>query len=301
MTPQAAKLADAGVSEQNQAGLCRELERVYAALTRGAAPETSAPPAYALEHLTQTFGLTDFERDVLLLCAGCELEGRFGETCAALNNDERVPWPTLSMAFSVLPKAHWAAAGPEAPLRYWNLIEISKGAGLVRAPLKISERILHYLTGIPCLEDRLTPLVRRIHPGAASNPGVYRDCAAQLVTYWQNDNSLPALLAAKRSSAQRLVAEEVSRIAGNPCYAMRASDIPTGTEERALVARLWRREALLNGALLFIGTRRHAPRKRAGLSAFARTLRGRRRHRRGSPRRLRVGSGWRAALCRYLL
>jgi hypothetical protein len=73
------------LQESNQAGLCRELDRVYASLTGKTAPidpGVDAPRALRLEHLCETFRLTPFERDLLLLCAGCELESRFGEACA---------------------------------------------------------------------------------------------------------------------------------------------------------------------------------------------------------------------------
>jgi hypothetical protein len=248
MTP-----AIAACSERNQAPLCRELERVYAALTGAPAPDTAGAPAPALDRLAEIFSLSPFERDLLLLCAGCELEGRFGEACAALHNDIRQPWPTLSLALSLLANPHWSAAAPEAPLRAWKLIEISPGAGLARSPLRISERILHYLTGVDAIDERLETLVRRIAPAAAVNPSAYRACASQLCEYWRSARSpLPVLLAATHAAAQRVVAEEAARISRAPCFAIRSSDIPSAAEERSFIARLWSREALLTGAILFI-------------------------------------------------
>ena len=73
--------------EANQRYLIAHLDRLRATLQRHAGeqvkaePDTPEPPA--LRHLIETFGLSDFERDVLLLCAGCELEGDFAGLCAA--------------------------------------------------------------------------------------------------------------------------------------------------------------------------------------------------------------------------
>ena len=97
--------------------------RLPGPLTQGAAPKASArrrphPGASQADVGTQAHR---FRARVLLLCAGCELEGRFGEgACAALNNDRRVPASTIpDVAFSVLPKAHWAARGPRSSLAAW--------------------------------------------------------------------------------------------------------------------------------------------------------------------------------------
>src|SRR5690349_17358349 len=45
-----------------------------------AAALVPAPPA--LERLTEIFGLSAFERDILLLCAGVELDAAFAPLCA---------------------------------------------------------------------------------------------------------------------------------------------------------------------------------------------------------------------------
>src|SRR5262245_49493986 len=56
------------------------------------AHEMSHPPA--LETLCQTFGLTEFERAMVLLCAGAELDGSFGAACARAQGDDQRSFPT---------------------------------------------------------------------------------------------------------------------------------------------------------------------------------------------------------------
>ena len=118
-----------------------------------------APPA--LDHLCAAFNLSPFERDVLLLCAGMELDGAFAASCAAAQGDPHRPYPTFSLALAALPDAHWNALTPPAPLRRWRLLEIANiGESLLHGQLRIDERVLHYLAGISYLDQRLEGLVK---------------------------------------------------------------------------------------------------------------------------------------------
>ena len=127
------------------------------------APEAIAagmadPPA--LVQLCAAFGLSPFERDLLTLCAGVELDAAVAPLCAQAQGDPQRPYPTFSLALAALPGAHWSAVTPGAPLRHWQLIEVQAGslpAGspLTRSPLRVDERVLHFLAGTPSLDERL--------------------------------------------------------------------------------------------------------------------------------------------------
>src|SRR5437867_1469091 len=65
------------------------------------ARDMPAPPA--LELLCSMFDLSAFEREVLLLCAGMELSGSFGQLCAAAQGDPQQAHPTFSLALAALP------------------------------------------------------------------------------------------------------------------------------------------------------------------------------------------------------
>src|SRR2546426_5510347 len=84
----------------------------------------------ALEVLCATFRLTTFERALLLLCAGMELESGFAELCAKASGDPSRPWPTFGLALDALPEPHWRALAPNAPLRHWRLLEILAQQGV---------------------------------------------------------------------------------------------------------------------------------------------------------------------------
>src|SRR5437867_6537449 len=91
----------------------------------------------ALEALCTTFGLSPFERDVLLLCAGIELDTSFAALCAVAQDDAQRSYPTFSLALAALPNAHWSALAPSGTLRRWRLLEIGNGSPLTASPLRI--------------------------------------------------------------------------------------------------------------------------------------------------------------------
>jgi hypothetical protein len=64
-----------------------------------AAAAMSVPPA--IETLCAVFGLSPFERDLLLLCAGMELDSTFPSVCAAAQGDSSRAYPTFSLALAL--------------------------------------------------------------------------------------------------------------------------------------------------------------------------------------------------------
>ena len=111
-------------------------------------PRDAMPAPSALDTLCAMFGLSEFERRILLLCAGMELEGDFANRCAAAPGSGGNPWPSFGLALAAFPDAHWDALANSAPLRRWRLIEIIGSGPLVASRLRIDERILFFLTGI---------------------------------------------------------------------------------------------------------------------------------------------------------
>ena len=83
-------------------------------------------PPPALHLLSQRFGLSPFEQDVLLLCAAMELDTRIAGLCAQAQDDPSRPYPTFALALALFDEPAWDALSPERPLRYWRLIEINQ-------------------------------------------------------------------------------------------------------------------------------------------------------------------------------
>ncbi len=244
----------------------RRLERQVARLS-GAVGEERAEPAVesfeidghppALEALGATFGLSAFERDVLLLAAGPDLDPRFGGLCAAAHGDPGRPWPTFALALSALEEPFWGALAPQAALRHWRLIELGAGEGLLYASLRADERVLHHLRGLEVLDERLAPLVERVPVPAALVPSQAR-LAERLATAWaraaeEQAERLPAAeLAGLEIEGKREIAAAAARAIGLSLVELPAAVLPTTAGEADGFVRLLGREAALLRAALFL-------------------------------------------------
>lgn len=137
------------------------------------------PAPSALDSLCDAFGLSMFERDVLLLCAGVELDAGFAALRAGAQGNSQRIHPTFSLALAALTGAHWSALSPAAPLRRWRMIEVTPGDTLTSSPLRIDERVLHCLTGVSYLDSRLQGLVEPV-PAHGEMPATHRELAGRI-------------------------------------------------------------------------------------------------------------------------
>ena len=60
-------------------------------------------PLPALELLVRSFGLSAFERAILVLCAGIELDSSLATLCAAAQASSARTYPTFSLGLAALP------------------------------------------------------------------------------------------------------------------------------------------------------------------------------------------------------
>jgi hypothetical protein len=209
----------------------------------------------ALDSLCAAFRLSSFERAVLLLCAGIELDSTFAAQCTAAQGNARRVYPTFSLALAALPGAHWSALSPSAPLRRWRLIELTSNEGLVSAPLRIDERVLHFLTGVNCLDDRLQGLIEPIsEPGElAPSQMAVAERIPELLRRAPADVELPIIqLCGLGHGGDRTLAAIACRELGLRLHSLRDADIPSSAAERELLARLWEREAMLSNSALLV-------------------------------------------------
>jgi hypothetical protein len=216
-----------------------------------AAAELQLPPS--LELLAGTFGLSAFERDVLLLCAGVELDAGFASLCAAAHGDPARPYPTFGLALAALPDAHWSALTPQATLRYWRLVEVAAGGGLTSSPIHVDESILHYLNGLPHGDDRLAGLVTPVPAFDLLAPS-HRTLAERVARVWpgSSDSNPPVLLlCGPDQTARQSIAGKVAAAIGLRLFELPAELIPVGPSDLDGLVRLWERHAVLGaGALL---------------------------------------------------
>jgi len=220
-----------------------------------AAAAMPAPPA--LEVIRERFGLSAFERDVLLLCAGVELDSDFAARCAAAQGGGGRRQPTFSLALAALAEPHWSALTPSSPLRHWRLIEVGSGDGLTTSALRIDERVLHFLTGVETGDERLAGLVQPvIGAGDADLAPSQRELGRRIAAAWSEAagrGAVPAVqLCGGEAAGQRAVALAVCAHLGLDLHALGAAAVPTSAAELEGLIRIWERESALSGSVLLL-------------------------------------------------
>ncbi|MFD6168659.1 ATP-binding protein [Streptomyces coeruleorubidus] len=222
----------------------------------GPAPVAAAGPGTAaLDALVACFGLTPFERDLVVLTAAQELDPTTAARCAAASADPERAHPTFSLALAALADPHWSALTPVSPLRRWRIVELDDDTRLTTSRLRLDERILHFLLGSPYLDTRLHGQARRT-PVPDRLPPSYDLAASRVAAGWA-DGARPdapllvELVGGDLRSRADIAAAGAAR-AGLGLYTMSAEDVPTDPAERDRFARLWQREAILLPAALLV-------------------------------------------------
>lgn len=217
------------------------------------AARSALPAPATIDTLAQLFGLSAFERDVLLLAAGVEMDARLAALCADATAQPQRPWATFGLALAALPAPHWSALAPVEALRRWRLVDLDERDGLTRSRLSVDERVLHFIGGLNYLDHRLRPLIAPV-PRAGLMADAHRTTATRIAEALRNESArLPTIvLTGDDTDGQRDLAAWVAETLGVGLFALRAADIPTAVHERASLAALWQREAALLGAALLI-------------------------------------------------
>ena len=247
-------------TDRNQAFLALELRRIAARIDpeapadpdldeRIAAARAMSPPP-AIDTLAEVFSLSGFERALLMLALGFELDSALAEAVARSAPQRCV---TFALALAQLEDAHWSALAPRRPLRRWRLIDLEPGVEPVNARLRIDERVGHYLVGVGYLDPRLEDRVEFVNP-----PGrIARDgemLAARIAEAWREDRARARLVALSGEDGDG--AEDVAaRAAGLAELRLCAVDsdlLPADPRELADFARLWERELALLRAALYV-------------------------------------------------
>ncbi|MDT5122145.1 MAG: hypothetical protein QOC96_1627 [Acidobacteriota bacterium] len=228
-------------------------EQKYQRAWEERAAELPAPSA--LDHICTTFDLSAFERDLLLMCAGMELDAGFASLCATAQGDPQHAYPTFSLALAVLPEPDWDAISPRSTLRRWHLIEVGPGPALTHSPLRIDERILHYLTGINYLDERLVGIVEPVSESSELAPS-HRALAERMAATWMEASDTEVVpiiqLCGDEIAGKRAIAAEAYNLFGLNLSVLAAHAIPTNPNELDTLIRLWERDAILSRSALFL-------------------------------------------------
>jgi len=234
------------------------LDQQLARIRQEAVPKSAPPPPVAthsnLEHLCRTFHLSPFERAILLLCVGIELDRSLTTLCAEAQGDTQKPYPTFDLALAALPDPHWSALTPTAPLRRWRLIELGSGPTLMGSPLRVDEWVLHYLTGTPCGDDRTLSLLQPISETPDLVPS-HQQIAVQVADLWRHSPGTDApiiQLWGAEAVSKGAIAAAACQSLGWHLHRLSALALPTQPADLHLLITLWERTAALHPSVLLL-------------------------------------------------
>lgn len=226
------------------------------------------PAPSAIDTLAELFELSPFERRLLLLCAGVEMDAAIAGVCARWHGHEGRRHATFAMALAALPDAHWSALTPVRPLRRWRLIEVEPGARLVDSPLRIDERLLHYLAGINLLDARLQPFAA-LREAPALIGAAHANAAVELSAAWAaaGGGAPPAIhLGGDDSPGQEDVGAALAEMMGMRLLVIAQDHLPAAAADLDALLTLCERETRLLSAALLV---RCADAPTAALITFA--------------------------------
>jgi hypothetical protein len=253
--------------ELNRKWLVSELERLRRAIDPSQDPEPAeageAGFEPALEHCALLFGLSRFERDLLLLAAGVELDGKLRQAVAKASSllvERGIAQPTFALAFATLADPHWDAMSPQAPLRRWKLIEMEEALALALQPLFVDERILHFISGVPSFDERLQGLVRFVPARPLVDSGDFPRKVARALREAADEPPL-VVLEQDRLDPSALAAAAADVLAALPAPGLwiLARDLPSEAPDLANLALRIDREASLTAAVAVVELEPNAP------------------------------------------
>jgi hypothetical protein len=219
------------------------------------AAEKALPAPAAMETLCQAFNLSEFERNLLLLCAAVELDDEFAALCAMVHNDDRRDYPSFGLAMKVFEHEDRGPLAPAASLRHWFFIESEPTPTLTCGRLRIDERILNYLTGIDFLDRRLAGLVSTVS-GQSNLVPSHRLQAEKIATVWQQMGDFADFpivqLYGPDAEEKQAVAAQACEWTGLTMARLSARNIPENITELDAFVRLWSRETVLSHLALLV-------------------------------------------------
>ncbi len=226
-----------------------------------AAQNVDPPPALVI--ISQRMGLSRFEQEILLLCAGFELDTRFAGLFAQAHDDRNKPFPTFGLALALSEEPLWDALSPRRPLRYLHLLDINQPPTqtLLASALRIDERILNFIKGLNEFDARLAPLLFPLDMPevrlAPSQQALADDILRDLQHASLNGASkIPLLeLAGIDGTSKQLIASYVADKFNLLTYRLPVDLLPSNPAELEILSRLWQREILLHPVALYLDAR----------------------------------------------
>ena len=228
-----------------------ELAALELELDASAEGNGSAPPA--VELLASLFGLSRFERDVILLCLAPELDPSFERIYAYVQDDNARTYPCAHLAVALFAGRGEATTetsfGPQSALLRFGLVVVEPpphpGAALAARPLRLPPRLVEYACGTNHIDESVAGLVRPVR--AAPLSPAHTDLVERLERALErNPARRPGVnLVGPPGCGKRAVARGLCERLGLQLLAVDSAQIPPPGPAREEALRLLQREAAL--------------------------------------------------------
>ncbi len=217
------------------------------------------------DHLLELFGLSEIERQILLICLAPELDLKYERLYAYLQDDVTKKRPTLDLVMRLLCPTLEArldvrqALEPGSALLEWELLNLHDDPG-VRRPslparyLKIDDRIARYLLGGDQIDGRLLELV---DPQVGKRMAAIPEDIQQRLSLWASgwertwNNVAPVILFHGRYGSGRHAAVlYFANAIAKPTLMLSMAELHNSGLRPDQAVHLAEREALLSGGLV---------------------------------------------------
>jgi hypothetical protein len=235
---------------------CTDRDIKEALAEMNACEKKEPPPALII--LAQRFGLSYFERQILMLCAAMELDTRIASLCARAQDNPARPYPTFALAMALLEEPAWDALSPGRPLRYFRLIEINQPGAepLTTSALRADERIVSYIKGMNMMDDRLSPLLSPVEQTEVKLPMTQEAVVDSVLLDLKNSSRNSQLPVVQFNGpdviSKQLIAHKIASALGLVAYRLPAESLPIHAAELESFIRLWGRETILLPVALYL-------------------------------------------------
>lgn len=220
-------------------------------------------PDSRLAQLQQTYGLSDFDLEVLAIALAPELDRRYERLYAYLQDDVRCKRPTIDLALNLLctdavekleRRSHFAST---APLLHHQLLhlesELTPKPTFLAQELHLDGQVVRFLLAQPGLDARLSTFCQLLTATPEAQPERLGDLALHQVTQaWQNQQPLRLYFWGRDRLPQRRTALALAHHLKAPLLRVELPRLVAAQVElEPTLQRVWR-ESEFHTALLYL-------------------------------------------------
>jgi AAA+ superfamily predicted ATPase len=253
------------LSQINWQTLSQEINRIRDLLTKYIAGETPVnqisppiPQTSSLAQLINKFGLSQFEKDLIILCLAIEIDPAISLLYSKAHGNENINYPTLNLALSLLPQANWNIISNQNLLQYWELIEIGSGLNLIHCPITLDRRILCFLLGESAIDEKLKSILTSFPSEIAHSilPQSHQNIVNDMIKNWSKINrydQFPLLqICGSELTAKYQIGNAIAQKLRFNLGIISTSVLPIDINELHQIRKRWEREAILTDTVLLL-------------------------------------------------